>query len=83
MGVEALYLQVASFAAKRPSKTRLFDYLIHGITFSQISIDAGNAFLRKVRGLWRSNSPRVFPYYTGIRLQWHTPRPVRARVPRR
>jgi len=48
VGVEAIFLQVASFSAKRASKTRLFDYLIHGITFSQISVDAGNAFLRKL-----------------------------------
>jgi 3-methyladenine DNA glycosylase/8-oxoguanine DNA glycosylase len=48
VGVNAIYMQVASFAAKRPSKVRLFDYLLHGITFSMISVDAGNAFLRKL-----------------------------------
>jgi 3-methyladenine DNA glycosylase/8-oxoguanine DNA glycosylase len=48
VGVNAIYMQVASFAAKRPSKERLFDYLLHGITFSMISVDAGNAFLRKL-----------------------------------
>jgi 3-methyladenine DNA glycosylase/8-oxoguanine DNA glycosylase len=48
VGVDAVLLQVASFCEKRPSKTRLFDYLIHGITFSMISVEAGNSFLRKL-----------------------------------
>ena len=48
VGVDAIYMQVESFAAKPATKVRLFDYLFHGITISMISIDAGNSFLRKV-----------------------------------
>jgi 3-methyladenine DNA glycosylase/8-oxoguanine DNA glycosylase len=48
VGVDSIYMQVETFASKPATKARLFDHLLHGITFCQISIDAGNAFLRKL-----------------------------------
>ena len=48
VGVDAIYMKVESFASKPATKVRLFDYLLRGITFSMISIDAGNSFLRKL-----------------------------------